>query len=75
MISKRGYKDGNSIEPDFSKRYWYGVIAQYYPCGFLDDIDATCDTLEELKVLRRVDNSYEYEVFYDADERKLFELC
>ena len=52
MISKRDYI--NTIEqlPDFSKRYWYAEYSCYYPCGFLDDVDATCDTLGELQSLK-----------------------
>jgi len=43
MITTRG--SGNL---DFNKRYWYVKIEQYYPLGFLEDVEATCDTLEEV---------------------------
>ena len=66
MISKRDM----DVAPDFSKRYWVAEIAQYYPCGFLEDVEYTCDTLEELEGLLKEEESYEKQLFWDSKELK-----
>ncbi len=66
MISIRNY----GKELDFSQRYWFVKIEQYYPVGFLDDVEATCDTLEELISLKRETSSYEDLIFWDNREFK-----
>jgi hypothetical protein len=73
MISKRKFS-GADIPPDFSKRFWYGVIENYYPSGFLSDISATCDSIEELKSMANKDSEYSYQVFWDNVEFKELEL-
>uniref|UniRef100_A0A6M3LGM5 Uncharacterized protein n=1 Tax=viral metagenome TaxID=1070528 RepID=A0A6M3LGM5_9ZZZZ len=49
-ISERHYdtKLKREVCPDVHKRYWYGNVPTYYPCGFLSDVKMTCDTLQEL---------------------------
>jgi len=73
MITRSNYHE--ETKPDFSQRYWYGKISQYYPCGFLEDINASCDTLEELKSLKsNEDYGFEWEVFWDNREFKEISL-
>jgi len=71
MISRKDYRSGTTKYPDFGKRYYFGVIAQYYPCGFLDDIDATCDTIDELRELieEEKDSWGEWIVCWDSIDR------
>ena len=59
---------------DYNKRYWYVEIAHYYPSGFLEDVEATCDTLEELKALHKERRSYEDILFWDSIKREYIEL-
>jgi len=72
MISR--YKYDNENTPDFSKRYWYAFICGYYPSGFLNDVNATCDTLEELKTLKNNIDEDDKEVFWDNREFKEIEV-
>lgn len=75
MISRRSYHKGEAVPPDFTKRYWFADIAHYYPGGFLEDVDVTCDTMDEVKVTYKefLESTSDWLVIWDNREFKEIE--